>query len=414
MKNKTLEIESLLKSTRTLVRHHREITRIKGESFNVFSILEMERAENKTHSNFIGELLDPKGNHLMGGVFLTLFLKTIKEAETTGEEEKKESEDFDSTSTSVHLEYSVGPVDLDNAKGGRIDILLMDGQGRTISIENKIDAIDQPKQLLRYSNFNKNRNKVYYLTKFRRDPGPEVRGQLEEGTDYWNITYKVTMVAWLNECLKEAADKPLIRESIKQYIVLIRKLTGTMNKEEETQLIKLVSGNLESARFIVDNYESAKTSICESFRNDVFSSLKKEIGEEFELEKCDKITTRHPKIWISHKEFEKAKVYFGIESFSGGGQRKVLFIGTFIYEDDGLKYLTKNNGEKPNKYWCDQQDMPEIEGVRFSLEDAEFLQLIYSNQKARQKAIEAVVIKTKDYISQYGAQVKDYLKEPSA
>jgi hypothetical protein len=172
----TLDIKPLLKSTSTLIKHHKQLTKLKGESFNVFSILQMERAENKTHSNFIAELLNPNGSHLMGNVFLKLFLKAI------------EDETLDSTSTTVHLEYPIGLVDLDNETGGRIDILLKDQSGKTISIENKIEAIDQPKQILRYTNFNKSNNKVYYLTKFGKDPGQDVRGELVEGSGYWNIT----------------------------------------------------------------------------------------------------------------------------------------------------------------------------------------------------------------------------------
>lgn len=45
----------------------------KGELFNTFSILKMETAENKTHSNFIAELLNPKGSHLKGSIFLERF-----------------------------------------------------------------------------------------------------------------------------------------------------------------------------------------------------------------------------------------------------------------------------------------------------------------------------------------------------
>ena len=35
--------------------HADEITRVKGENFNVFSVLGMEHQENEVHSAFIGE-----------------------------------------------------------------------------------------------------------------------------------------------------------------------------------------------------------------------------------------------------------------------------------------------------------------------------------------------------------------------
>ena len=67
-------IKNILDSTKTIVEHQNILERIKGEKFNVFSILKMESKENDTHSNFIGELLNPQGSHFKGSIFLKLFL----------------------------------------------------------------------------------------------------------------------------------------------------------------------------------------------------------------------------------------------------------------------------------------------------------------------------------------------------
>lgn len=68
---------SFLNSATKILEHQKELIRVKGESFNLFSILKMESKENSTHSAFLGELLNPKGSHLLGDVFLRLFLKEI-------------------------------------------------------------------------------------------------------------------------------------------------------------------------------------------------------------------------------------------------------------------------------------------------------------------------------------------------
>lgn len=43
--------------------------------FNVFEILKLQSNENRTHSAFIAELLNPHGSHLIGTTFLKLFLE---------------------------------------------------------------------------------------------------------------------------------------------------------------------------------------------------------------------------------------------------------------------------------------------------------------------------------------------------
>ena len=71
------KIKSLLSNVKILTEHQKKLRQIKGENFNVFSILKMESKENETHSAFLGELLRPKGSHNQGSKFLVLFLEII-------------------------------------------------------------------------------------------------------------------------------------------------------------------------------------------------------------------------------------------------------------------------------------------------------------------------------------------------
>ena len=57
------------------IRKLHESAELTGENFNVFSILQMESAEVKTHSAIIAELLNPQGSHSQGTLFLKLFLQ---------------------------------------------------------------------------------------------------------------------------------------------------------------------------------------------------------------------------------------------------------------------------------------------------------------------------------------------------
>ena len=95
--------KSLLKNTSVIIDHQRELDAIRGETFNVFSILKLEAKENWTHSALIAELLDPKGSHKMGDVFLKLFLTHIGfKPETTYE------------NAQIIKEFHIGPIDNKN------------------------------------------------------------------------------------------------------------------------------------------------------------------------------------------------------------------------------------------------------------------------------------------------------------
>ena len=51
-------VKSVLKQSGQIITHQRELEEIRGEKFNVFSILSMETKEDATHSAFIGELFE--------------------------------------------------------------------------------------------------------------------------------------------------------------------------------------------------------------------------------------------------------------------------------------------------------------------------------------------------------------------
>ena len=138
----------------------------KGENYNLFSILSIERYELK-HSALIANLLDPKGSHGCGDAFLRAFFEiALKERAYPFE---------DCTHLHSYTEYYTGPIAGDT--GGRIDILVKSSCYGLI-IENKIYAGDQDKQLTRYDNYGKktfgaDRYLLVYLTLYGYDASKE-------------------------------------------------------------------------------------------------------------------------------------------------------------------------------------------------------------------------------------------------
>lgn len=122
---------------------------------NIFQILSVARTEIR-HSNFLGWLLDPNGNHGLGKLFLIKFLRGISTSDIATELDEFDIEELNFNNVEIRREWK------------NIDLLLI-FDTLVICIENKIDSKDHSNQLAKYreivyENF-KERKKVFvYLT----------------------------------------------------------------------------------------------------------------------------------------------------------------------------------------------------------------------------------------------------------
>ncbi len=83
----------------------------KGENYNLFKVIDMTSNETGVHSAFLADLLNPKGMHHMGDVFLKLFT-----------DEFLNGMFFSTETATVEREKYIGPVT--TTTGGRLDILI--------------------------------------------------------------------------------------------------------------------------------------------------------------------------------------------------------------------------------------------------------------------------------------------------
>ncbi len=214
-------IENLLNQVKAISKKYENIAKITGENFNVFKILGSTSHE-LSHSAFIGELLNPKGSHGQGSIFLKLFIDSVYP------QEKPDWLKNFNQNIICRKEVNTGIINAEYTEGGNIDLLISNNIGHAIVIENKIYAGDQPNQLVRYSYYAKKNFKqfsILYLTLYG-DESEEAKGELELDKDYFSISYRTTIVDWLELCKKEASSFPLLRETIIQYIYLIKYLTN--------------------------------------------------------------------------------------------------------------------------------------------------------------------------------------------
>ncbi len=249
-------IQSLLSQIKLISDHYKEMEDLSGESFNVFKVLKVERKEVKMHSAFIAELLKPKGSHKCGHIFLDLFIKQIGYS------------DFIACSAKVEAEKYINVISDNYEHGGNIDIIVVDKEKKAIIIENKIDAIDQKNQLLRYFNYGVNEFgelfNLYYLTLDGKEATNESLGLKpseqpigldgKEATNeslgnsskvkYIKISYKEHILLWLEECKEKAGNNSILKESIAQYINLVKWLTKQSSEDK---------CNYEVAKAIINN-----------------------------------------------------------------------------------------------------------------------------------------------------------------
>lgn len=251
--------EVLLQQVSALNKKHKEIARITGRKFNVFSILGVESRETSTHSAFLVELLNPKGSHGQGSIFLDLFVDLLDEkgielnSDTPGDYKAKISE-IGLDKCFVEKEKYLGRINKDKTKGGRADIIIR-GRNGTICIENKIYADDQEKQLVRYAEEYGENGLILYLTLWGGKPSDFSAETLQDGKDYFRISYKKDILEWLIRCQNAAMDVPIVRDVIGQYIYLIKKLTGQgMGREEENAFIELLTNENNAEDFIAMNH----------------------------------------------------------------------------------------------------------------------------------------------------------------
>jgi hypothetical protein len=199
-------IETLLEQVKSISQKYDEIVKITGENFNIFKILDVETKE-LCHSSILTTLLDPKGSHDCGDTFLKIFFQTlIKDANIN-----------DYSKCVVYKEYGVGDL-------GRIDIFINCGDFGVV-IENKIYAVLPSDQLVKYDKFlvKEFRNEscyLVYLTLDGNDPQKSLKNKCK------CLSYKYDILKWLELCQKEVYNKPIIRETLEQYIILIKILTN--------------------------------------------------------------------------------------------------------------------------------------------------------------------------------------------
>lgn len=310
---------------------------LRGELFNMFEVCGVNHYE-VTHSAIVAELLNPQGSHGQRELFVEAFIKSIN------------LQDFNFELVGVNVITEMV------APNGRIDIVISNSNNQAIIIENKIYASDQWQQLKRYDDFAKTKYsrgyKILYLTLNGSDPNDEESKNVE----YITISYKHHIIDWLLQCKHLAIDKPLIRETLNQYILHIKNLTNTvdMKKNETSNIIDILIKNPQETVMILNSKWDLEEYIVKTYLFPILERIAQKFDMHFSCEDTKRFFSRSSSAYFAIIPNKSTTWHIAFE-FAKGSWRD-LEVGLVWNKDQrkdrkSIKLLTPIFDKGPNNIW---------------------------------------------------------------
>ena len=225
------------------------------ENFNIFEILNLEEREVELHSKLLFFLLNNKEKNNIYEKFFRYFLEIVLKEKYEANKEYR-----------VYREYAIS--------GGRIDFYI-ENEDVIYAIEMKINSIDGEEQLKKYNDFlckKEKKTKLYYLTLFGEDPTKAENREI----GIISFSFKENVVDWLKKCIEKSYDSPLTRETLKQYLYSINKLTNNIQEEGKEMELKALLREKQNFR-IASELKEATEKLKEEIETDFWEELKKRI-----------------------------------------------------------------------------------------------------------------------------------------
>ena len=343
------DIINILNQVRIVSRKIKEQRKEKferGENYNIFYDLGFMSDEVHLHSMFLANLLNPKGSHGQRRKFLEAFLKMLQKSFSAISADRLV---LDTANASVEVEKYIGRQT--DSEGGRIDIYLTDGK-HSIIIENKIYAVDQHHQMLRYWNYGMSQKVndteksfvLIYLTLDGCSPSKDSLGQDLKENDIVCLSYKNDIRGWLDRCVELASRTPLVRETINQYISTIDILTNNV-MEDNKELLDILSKeeNLDAVYDIANN----KNIVVNRIINEVFIPKLRDLAESKGLTMGDNcIENWMEESWAGASFYNPKWKYLKLAfEFEHKGLDFLIF-GFHAKDEDGVKREDVKDWEK--------------------------------------------------------------------
>ena len=245
-----MSLENVFRDLRQAIQNYNDgstdFSKVNTPDFNAFEVL---YALELPTSRMIGELLNPSGTHLQGNVFLKFFIDQFVHKPGL-----KKSENIE-----LNLEHRI-----DN---GQIDIFIDFNGMHGIAIENKPYATDQEMQIVRYSDYLKERygRSNYHMLYLSGDgSGPSEHSLPDEyrkrlGDAFVIVPYN-RLRNWILKCSKHAGTQGAERLSVmlSEFAEYIYRIFCGRNSISEEFMQQEIRDNILEAFEIASQWNNNK------------------------------------------------------------------------------------------------------------------------------------------------------------
>ncbi|GLC89200.1 PDDEXK-like family protein [Lysinibacillus piscis] len=278
-----MNIEQLIHDVVQIQDKHRLMKQKTGGYFNIFTITNIATNEVAI-CRILYELLNPKGSHYQGGVYLALFVEHVLNMNIPVSELQQ---------AAVYREYVI-------ANNRRVDLVITTPH-YVIPIEVKIFAGDQENQCADYVKIAQHAN-VYYLTRFGDAPS-KVSSQEEKCIT--TISFAQHIVHWLLQCVTYSQTMKLasICEILRQLLGAIRQFTEQVEDEQEMDIQQVLTASattMKSAYRIEQGVKKAKINLLHR----LFKELEQRI-------QCEKLNNDYD---YAQKQYRKLDTYYDVKN----------------------------------------------------------------------------------------------------
>lgn len=314
-------VKKIIEEAETICSKYQNKRKAEGLDYNIFSMLGVERKELNTHENMMYLILNMGQERGMQVSFTNLFLKAM------GLPNK-----FLSCEWNVEREHYIG--------AGRIDLFLesKDKEEQCVAVEIKIDADDQEAQLKRYDDFCKKHYKDYrliYLTLDGKDAAEKSIKGVKDLKRILNRSFASHIVEWLEMCISACVANQIDASFIKQYEILVRKITNEEYMENEIKELIKGSDKIKACIAIANALEEVKYDIIYNFFEGLYNKVKRQCIDWDDWY----ITCRIRDVWVRNK---KVSVGIRVEICD-----ELSYC--FVYCDENGELINSNNFKASNK-----------------------------------------------------------------
>ena len=289
------EIEKLLAEVKGIVEKHKKVDEMTGKNFNIFKVCEIHDKEVLL-CRFIYQLINPKGLHNQGDVFLRKFITDVLGGVISDSENKDSGKliiaESELSKVRVYKEFVI-------KNDRRIDLLIETNE-HTIPIEVKIFAGDQENQCNDYLEYSK-KSKLYYLTLYGDPPSDNSYKYEVERNDKENyddecyrkieeiknkiscISFREHIIIWIEDCIKDIniIDKKQIVDNLIQFLNVVRGLCNMGDNDLNIDLKRVFKEPKDFQAYL----EMKKSEVI--IRIDLLTSFLNGIKEKFNNSKYE-------------------------------------------------------------------------------------------------------------------------------